>query len=48
MADGELSNKLAKAEKAFETAYTNWAADPGNFALKEVKLSADLTVKEIK
>ena len=47
MADGELSAELAEAKKAYSTANTNWAADPGNFALKEVKLSADLTVKEI-
>ena len=47
MADGELSAELAEAKKAYRTAYTNWAADPGNFALKEVKLSADLAVKEI-
>jgi hypothetical protein len=46
MAD-ELSAELAEAKKAFHTANTNWTADPGNFALKEVKLSADLTVKEI-
>ena len=48
MADGELSAELAEAKKAFETANTNWAADPGNFALKEVKLSADLVVEKIK
>ena len=46
MAD-ELRAELAEAKKAFHTANTNWFADPGNFALKEVKLSADLTVKEI-
>ena len=46
MAD-ELSAELAEAKKALQTANTNWAADPGNFALKEVKLSADLAVKEI-
>ena len=46
MAD-ELSAELAEAKKAFHTANTNWTADPGNFALKEVKLSADLVVKEI-
>ena len=47
MADGELSTKLTKAEKAFETAKANWAADPDNLALKEVKLSAEVVVKEI-
>ena len=47
MADEELSAELAEAEKAFETANANWAADSDNFALKEVKLSADVVVKEI-
>ena len=47
MADGELSAELAEAEKAFETANANWAADPDNFGLEKVKLSADLAVKEI-
>ena len=47
MADGELSTKLAEAKKAFETANANWVADPDNFSLEKVKLSADLVVKEV-
>ena len=46
MAD-ELNAELAEAKKAFDTANTNWTADPGNFGLEKVKLSADLVVKEI-
>ena len=47
MADGDLSIKLAEAEKACETANANWTADPVNFGLKKVKLSSEVVVKEI-
>ena len=48
MADGDLRSRLAEAEKAFRIANEKWIADPLNIALKEVKLSAEVAVKEIK
>ena len=47
MADGDLSAELAEAKKAFHTANAKWAADPYNFGLEKVKLSAEVVVKEI-
>ena len=42
-----MSTKLANAKKTFETAYANWTADPHNLSLEKVKLSAEVTIKEI-
>ena len=43
-----MSIKLAEAEKAFETADANWAADPVKFGLEKAKLGAEVEVKKIK
>ena len=47
MADEDLNSKLAKAEKALETANANWTADARKFGLELVYI-AEVNVKKIK